>query len=286
LTRIADLRANPEDKGIHSLRSYIAVTTYRACYEYLRRKYPQRYSLKNKIKYCLTHHPEMGLWETDEEESTCGLSKWNTGGRTQNDNNESTERLRQLQSNPRILAATLPNGTAAGMNLADVLLEIFKWTAHPIEIDTLVGIAAELLGTKDSVAEQTNEDDDDRPFFSTVADERVNLAKEIDQKIYLRKLWEEIVQMSQRHRTALLLNLRDDQGGSALDLFVFSGLVSFKQIATGLGLSEEELATLWNDLPLEDAVIATRLQVTRQQVINLRKSARERLGRRMIQLGF
>ena len=42
-----------------------------------------------------------------------------------------------------------------------------------------------------------------------------------------------------------------------------------------------ELAALWPDLPLEDAAIAERLGLTRQQVINLRKSARARLGRRM-----
>jgi len=34
-------------------------------------------------------------------------------------------------------------------------------------------------------------------------------------------------------------------------------------------------------LPLEDAAIAERLGLTRQQVINLRKSARARLARRM-----
>ena len=103
---------------------------------------------------------------------------------------------------------------------------------------------------------------------------------------YLQNLWKEISQMSERHCSALLLNLRDDQGCSALDLFLFAGLVTIKQIALAVGLSEEELSTLWNDLPLEDSVIADRLRINRQQVINLRKSARERLGRRMKQIGF
>jgi DNA-binding CsgD family transcriptional regulator len=42
-----------------------------------------------------------------------------------------------------------------------------------------------------------------------------------------------------------------------------------------------ELARIWKDLPLADQDIATRLDLNRQQVINLRKSARERLGRRL-----
>jgi hypothetical protein len=38
---------------------------------------------------------------------------------------------------------------------------------------------------------------------------------------------------------------------------------------------------LWNELPLEDTRIAVILRITRQQVINLRRSARDRLARRL-----
>src|SRR5262249_32914584 len=38
LTRLAEIRNNPGAEGIRNVRSYAAVTTYRACYEYLRRK--------------------------------------------------------------------------------------------------------------------------------------------------------------------------------------------------------------------------------------------------------
>jgi hypothetical protein len=38
---------------------------------------------------------------------------------------------------------------------------------------------------------------------------------------------------------------------------------------------------LWKELPLDDLTIAGRLGATRQQVINLRKSARARLVRRL-----
>jgi hypothetical protein len=42
-----------------------------------------------------------------------------------------------------------------------------------------------------------------------------------------------------------------------------------------------DLDELWDELPLDDLKIAARLGMTRQQVINLRKSARARLARRM-----
>jgi hypothetical protein len=54
-----------------------------------------------------------------------------------------------------------------------------------------------------------------------------------------------------------------------------------RQLADVLQISVESFAEVWNDLPLEDAKIAELLGLTRQQVINARKSGRERLARRL-----
>ena len=54
-----------------------------------------------------------------------------------------------------------------------------------------------------------------------------------------------------------------------------------RRIAEVIGIPAEELAALWSRLPLNDLEIATRLDLSRQQVINLRKSARQRLTRRL-----
>jgi hypothetical protein len=54
-----------------------------------------------------------------------------------------------------------------------------------------------------------------------------------------------------------------------------------RQLADVLEISADRFAQLWNDLPLEDARIAELLGLTRQQVINARKSGRERLTRRL-----
>lgn len=79
----------------------------------------------------------------------------------------------------------------------------------------------------------------------------------------------------------MLLNLRDDRNESALDLFLFTGTASLTEIATALGKTEEWLAEVWNGLPLADASIASHLALERQQIINLRRTARARLARRM-----
>jgi hypothetical protein len=51
-------------------------------------------------------------------------------------------------------------------------------------------------------------------------------------------------------------------------------------LAGTLEMDRGALDRLWDRLPVDDQTIAKRLGLTRQQVINLRKSARARLARR------
>jgi predicted DNA-binding protein (UPF0251 family) len=91
----------------------------------------------------------------------------------------------------------------------------------------------------------------------------------------------EVCQLPLLQRVALLLNLKEVQGGSAIFFIPHLGIADKTQLAAVLDLSEVDLAKLWDDLPLDDTGVAERLKITRQQVINLRKTARERLARRM-----
>lgn len=93
-------------------------------------------------------------------------------------------------------------------------------------------------------------------------------------------LWNEILLLPPRQRSALLLNLRGDGSGSAVALLILLGITTFDALAAALEMTAEELAAIWSALPLDDLTIAERLGITRQQVINLRKSARRRLERR------
>ena len=139
-----------------------------------------------------------------------------------------------------------------------------------------MGIVAEAWLIKDQPVSERRQQDE-------LSEERFQGEPSIEDRFsdqaVLAELWREIVDMSARHCAALLLNLRDERGGNALELFVFTGVASFQQIAAALGETEEWLAAVWNDLPLEDTKIAERLGLIRQQVINLRKTARGRLAK-------
>jgi hypothetical protein len=62
-------------------------------------------------------------------------------------------------------------------------------------------------------------------------------------------------------------------------LFPATGVASRSQIASVLEIPVGELERMWDGLPLDDLRIAARLGVTRQHVIDLRRSARMRLSR-------
>src|SRR5262249_35404368 len=103
----------------------------------------------------------------------------------------------------------------------------------------------------------------------------------LQHRVKIEGVWKEILQLPVRQRVALLLNLKDGQGGSALAMLPILRIASIQQIALALEMSDEEMAVLWNKLPVEDAAIGKRIGATRQQVSNLRKCARERLARRL-----
>jgi Spy/CpxP family protein refolding chaperone len=78
-----------------------------------------------------------------------------------------------------------------------------------------------------------------------------------------------------------MLNLKDERGRGCIALFQLTGIATMRQMAAVVEMTIEEFTGIWNELPMEDAKIADLLRLTRQQVINLRKSARERLARRL-----
>jgi hypothetical protein len=103
----------------------------------------------------------------------------------------------------------------------------------------------------------------------------------LEKRMFLQRLWEELQQLPRNQRAALLLNLKEGSGFGCITLFPATGIASAGQLAEALEMTAERLAELWNDLPLEDAKIAELLGLSRQQVINARKSGRERLARRL-----
>lgn len=278
LTKLNEMKADPRARGIGNFRSYVAVTTHHACHEILRRKYPQRWRLKNRLRYLLTHQEAFALWGDEGEEWLCGFNAWR-GRRMRVAEAGRLEPLRDTRAAADRLG--LAGRNLQLINPAELLIAIFKYLNAPVELDALVTVIADLQGVKDLPPPDAVEDEEGEDAVAQTADPRTNVGREVELRIYVAQLWEEICQLPLRQRAALLLNLKGASAADAITLFPLTGAASIRQIAAALEIDAGEFAALWRELPLEDAAVAARLGVTRQQVINLRKSARERLARRM-----
>ena len=273
---LRDYKSSPRATSILSLRRYVATMAYNASDEYLRRKYPSRYSLKNKVRYILTRQPGLVLREGENGKALCGLARWGSPEKAvPNPLRESREGLDDF------LRGKFRTTALAQSNPAELVAAILEFTNSPLEIDDLVSVMAELLGVRD--ARPLTEQDTLRPGDLTrlSSDAREVIDDSLDRREKLRRVWDEILQLSLRQRTALLLNLRDESGGAAIILLPMLRVATMREIAAALNRTAEEIAAIWDRLPLEDAAIGEMLGASRQQVANLRKCARERLARRL-----
>jgi hypothetical protein len=185
--------------------------------------------------------------------------------------------LGRLAQDERLLE--LLGGYGHSNKLKDALAAIFNRVGGPVEFDELVKSVSVILRIKDRVVESLDADQGGSGF--ELADEEADVAWRVEKRIFLQRLWGEMRQLPLQQRVALLLNLRDSEGRGCIALFPATGVATIRQLSEALEMSPEQLAEMWNDLPVEDSKIAELLKLTRQQVINVRKSARERLTRRL-----
>ena len=274
LAELHQLRKQPDEHPITDVRGMAAVIAHRTCSRWMRRQFPERHALKNRLQYLLTHHRGLALWQDEDRKLVAGFAAWQGQKKA-----VTAERFGHLSDDEGLLAniRTLKGGRQQG--LGDVLAAIFNHLDGPIEFDELVGALAALLQVRDQPIESI--DDNEGAVAARTASSEPDPAWQVEKRIFLQRLWEELQQLPLNQRAALLLNLKDADGGGCIGLFPATGVATLRQLADALEMSADSFAELWNGLPLEDARIAELLGLTRQQVINARKSGRERLTRRL-----
>jgi RNA polymerase sigma factor (sigma-70 family) len=272
LIKLRDLKLNPHEATAGGFRGYVAVAAYNACYEYLRREYPNRSRLKARLRYALRRGHEFALWRGEGRQWLCGFAAWRDALPLAG----AVAVLHELKDETRTsIEACQLRDLVQNAEPAQLLTAIFKWTGKAVEFDDLVDTVANLRRVEGAAALAMEAADE------TLADPRENTVARIERRLYLQRLWVEICALPLRQRRALLLNLRDDQGHDLTTLLAHSRIATMREIAEALDMPAEEFAGMWRELPLADATIANRLGLTRQQVINLRQSARKRLARRL-----
>lgn len=269
LSRLRQLRRDAHGV-IADFRGYIAATAYNACNLYLRQKYPRRSRLKNRLRYLLTHDATFALWN-DSSGLLCGFAQWRD--QSPGTPHNVFEKIRQDPSEWTQSVGLASVGIDRAQ-LASLLNALFQSCGSPIKLDELVNIVADICREKD-------QPDESLDTAMNLAAPSLDFDSVLEQQHLLALLWQEICQLPRRQRLALLLNFRDGGGHELVSLLPSTRTATMEQIAETLEFPLVDFLELWNKLPLDDLTIADLLGATRQQVINLRKCARERLERRL-----
>lgn len=279
LGRLRQLKTQ-SDQSIENFSGYVASIAYRTCYTHLRRLFPQRARLKNRLRYALNYDPDLTLEQDTLGIWRCRLTAWTPTHAV----GTHADAAAAFRRDPPGFAREVLHGAAGrDVGLGDAVIALLNRVGEPIEFDALVDAMAGVLGVESSARMRDVGGDTDA--IDEIADPHESALDSMVQQQYLRQLWTEVRDLPVAQRRAILLNLRDEDQQSALSLLTLTGVATMRQLAETLDMPPLELAALWRELPLDDARIAAQMKVTRQQVINLRKSGRQRLGRRMARFG-
>ena len=265
ISSLQRLRESPSAEPIADFRAFVATIAYRSCSDHSRRVYPEFHRLRNRLRYILNTEHDFALWQYSPGEWMCGLHRW-----------------QPVAGGPE-LAAVRPDVAHLVDRVSDahtgkparLLSAIFEFARGPMPFDLLVRTVAECWRVTDhpQTVDVTN---------LSLADQAPLPDAHLERNQWLATLWQEILELPARQRIALLLNLRDESGACATTVFIAAGAAGFDQLAAALEMPTEEFVELWRGMPLDDLQIAARLNLSRQQVINLRKCAKERLARRIM----
>lgn len=270
IRKLQEIKSTPPEQPIANFSGYAAVTTFNVVHAHFRRTHPERQRLRNRIRHVVRKSGRFALWQSPSGQFVCGHARWEgTSG-------EASEA--ELDGVPALWppVSVTWNDAIARPQIIRVLEHVFDHAKKPVEIERLVEKVAELFRLPVAPSQAA---------LDETASERIDEAASVESSLVYRsalaEVWREIDLLPPRQRIALLLGLRDENGSAITSLLIVLRIATFDELAAAVELGPQDLAAIWDRLPLPDMAIAERLELTRQQVINLRKSARDRLGRRL-----
>jgi len=254
------VRNETRKEPLTDFEAFVSVIAYRACSGFFRRSQPEIHRLRNRLRYLLETQTGLAVWEDERGAWWCGLEPWRG-------------RQDESMANRSSLGEKVTAGPLAPAEPVAAVTHVLRLAGGPVPFDELAQVMAEIWNVPTGRAE-------------LVPDQIICAAPStqarLEQRQWVERLWHEIRELPSRQRSALLLNLHDGAGESVTTLLAVTRVASVGDLAHALEMTIEAFAAIWKDLPWSDLRISGLLGITRQQVINLRKSARERLTRRIL----
>jgi hypothetical protein len=263
---LAAINLDRNQNGLVNIEAYATTVSHNACCQYLRDKFPVRTNQESALRYFLSHTAGYAVWQDAGKRWLCGYAQW-----------KNVTAIRPAPVDPAAGGVTV-TGNNSRQKYTVIVEAVFRTAGAPVFLDELVTHVMKVLGLNERVEIGTGDNAFGDPHSIRSRDVSAHDHLEIISR--LRSIWNSVRAMPGANRKALLLNLKDNSGG-LIPILPLSGIADISEIAEALELSLEELAAIWETLPWGDLKIAEHMGITRQQVINLRQSARARLLRSM-----
>lgn len=264
---------------VEHLLSFARAVACNVCCHHFRKESPEWQRCKNAVVYALRRDsgpPALACWMDPHGRHVCGLA---SARNCHPHNHPNAKHLRLVEHPTDFVRSALPSLDPESCDLRLLVSGLLAHLAEPVEIVDLVTAIAAVRGARHvRVCGRASGEADD--VVDRLVDPAPAVVSQVERRIFARRLWTEIQDLSEKQACAVLLNLRDHRNRGVIAMIVMEGIASFEEIADAVGMPPEQLASLWARLPLGDSAIAGLLGCSRQQVVNTRKAARERLRRR------
>lgn len=267
--KLVELSSLPEGKPIKDLKSYTAVVAHSTFSGYLRERHPRRALLYVQVKSAIDRQNGLARWPSKNGVETAGFEAWRGEQAAQ------YSRVNRLLESPEnSIDEALSPESAKDLGLSTTIAKVLNWIGGPLELDVLVTALEAVIPAQGLVTRSDESEIENHP------DRQKDPTDLHDLRTRLLAAWEEIQQLPPLQRKALILNAASPNGDCTVFLYKLLGVTS-SQLCECLEISESELLELEERLPMQDGEIASMLGIRVDQVIGLRRAARERLARRL-----
>ncbi len=232
---------------VDHLHSFARAVACNVCCRHFREESPEWQRCKNAVVYALGRDggtPALAHWTDPHGRHVCGLASVRNGPTPR----RSAKYMRLVEQPSEFVRAALPSLEPESCDLRSLLSGLLAHLAEPVEIVDLVTAIAALRGARHvrvrgrlaGVADGLGD---------RLVDPAPVVVSQVERRIFARRLWTEIQDLSEKQACAVLLNLRDHRNRGVIALIVMEGMASFEEIADAVGMPPEQLASLWPRLP-------------------------------------
>jgi RNA polymerase sigma factor (sigma-70 family) len=257
---------------IANFELYVSRVASNICIDFLRAKSPAHTRIKYSLRDLLKRDKDLASWEHDGE-ILCGFAPWRKTGKSAFSDQPFQDLETKLNSFQSVHFADEDVRLAP---VSQIVAELFYWIGGPVEIDGLVRMIAYLLDIQD---EQIESVDDQSParwgayfVYSSRSGESHVEANEL-----LARLWRAVIQLPAQQRDAFALSFEDEAGQDLFTVLRAAEIVTWDELAQGMGRSVQEVVQLRVRMPMDGADVADELRASRENVYKWRFRAIKRL---------